>query len=426
MASIRVSPVTALADQPIAIGLQGFPPNEVVEIESRRRDFMNNTWRGWARFRTDDAGSADLGLAAPLAGSYDGVSPMGLFWSMRLEQPRQPDDPERDITEVMRVDLTARVLDGRGKADAEVRRRFVASGVTDRWLRDDGFVGRLFLPPGVGPHPAVIVLSGSSGGVNLPVAALLASHGYASLALGYFGLEGLPPSLDSIPLEYFAGAIASLRRQEAVRDDFVGVVGASRGGELALLLGATFPQIRAVVAYVPSGVVHSGLSRSGDDGRPGPAWTHKGAPLPWLQQGNRATDNHCVDWSESPVAMTPVFKSSLRDAQAVARAMIPVERINGPVLMISGTDDQMWPSTALAELAMARLAEHGHRFPFEHLVNEGAGHMIFPPFAPTTRRHSVHGVLKMDFAFGGTAAADARACIDSWPKVLSFLEAAAA
>ncbi len=424
MPSIRVDRPEALSDQPIEITLQGFAPRETVEVVSSRRDLMNNAWRAWARFETDGEGKVELARQAPLEGSYEGVSPMGLFWSMALIEERGPDDPERDITETIAVRLEARVLRGDGEAGTEVRRRFTAPGVTDRWLREDGMVGRLFLPPGAGPHPAMIALTGSGGGINLPVAALLASHGYATLALGYFAMAGLPPTMDEIPLEYFGRAIAWLRRQAEVRPDFVGVTGVSRGGELALLLGATYPEIRAVAATVPSGVIHAGLSRSGKSGDLGPAWTLGGKPLAWLQQEKRCTDSDCVDWEKPPIATTPIFESSLRDRAAVERATIPVERIRGPVLMISGTDDGMWPSTAMAELAVARLAAHGHPHRVEHLVYEGAGHGIFPPFAPTTRRHSFHDILKADFTFGGSAAADARACIDSWPKVLAFLTSA--
>ena len=426
MPSIRVDRPEALSDQPIETTLEGFRPHETVEVACSRRDLMNNAWRAWARFETDGDGKVALSRQAPLDGSYEGVSAMGLFWSAVLTEERQPDDPQRDITETIKVRLEARALDGGGAATAEVRRRFTAPGVTDRWLREDGMVGRLFLPPGAGPHPAMIALSGSSGGINLPVSALLASHGYATLALGYFAMAGLPPTLDEIPLEYFGRAIAWLRRQPEVRQDFVGVTGVSRGGELALLLGATYPEIRAVAATVPSGVIHAGLSRSGESGDLGAAWTLGGKPLPWLQQDNRRSDPDCVDWEQPPIATTPIFESSLRDRAAVERAMIPVERIRGPVLMISGTDDGMWPSTAMSELAARRLAAHGHPHPVEHLVYEGAGHAIFPPFAPTTRRHSMHAILKSDFTFGGSAAADARACIDSWPQVLAFLEAAAA
>ena len=50
------------------------------------------------------------------------------------------------------------------------------------------------------------------------------------------------------------------------------------------------------------------------------------------------------------------------------RATIPVERINGPVLLISGEDDQMWPSRTLAEIAMERLRAHRHPYPDEHIA----------------------------------------------------------
>jgi pimeloyl-ACP methyl ester carboxylesterase len=41
------------------------------------------------------------------------------------------------------------------------------------------------------------------------------------------------------------------------------VVGGSRGGELALLLAATYPdRFQAVVGYVPSSVVNAGFSRN--------------------------------------------------------------------------------------------------------------------------------------------------------------------
>jgi pimeloyl-ACP methyl ester carboxylesterase len=48
----------------------------------------------------------------------------------------------------------------------------------------------------------------------------------------------------------------------AVAGDRVTVVGGSRGGELALLLGATFPDVEAVVGVAPGGVVTFGLGRN--------------------------------------------------------------------------------------------------------------------------------------------------------------------
>ncbi|HEX8259840.1 MAG TPA: hypothetical protein VF558_06050 [Rubrobacteraceae bacterium] len=67
--------------------------------------------------------------------------------------------------------------------------------VVDRWpVREGGLVGTFFRPSTPGPHPAVIVLGGSDGGLREGSAAVIARQGYATLALAYFGVEGLPPS----------------------------------------------------------------------------------------------------------------------------------------------------------------------------------------------------------------------------------------
>ena len=54
--------------------------------------------------------------------------------------------------------------------------------------------GTLFLPAGDGPFPAVISMYGGmlKGQVVEERSALLASRGFACLALAYFGVEGLP------------------------------------------------------------------------------------------------------------------------------------------------------------------------------------------------------------------------------------------
>src|SRR5205807_6507540 len=131
----------------------------------------------------------------------------------------------------------------------------------------------------------------------------LASHGYAVLALGYFGVEGLPRSLHNIPLEYFGTALDWLSAQPGVDPQRIGVLGTSRGGELALLLGSVYPQIKTVVAYVPSNVVWGGCCNGVNE----PSWTVEGRPLTWA----------------NPRA---------RDFPAMERAAIPLEKINAAVL----------------------------------------------------------------------------------------------
>lgn len=153
-------------------------------------------------------------------------------------------------------------------------------------------VGTLFCPDVPGPHPAVILLGGSDGALMEGTVAVLASQDYAALALAYFGGDPLPPELVEIPLEYFERAIAWLKVQPAIDPERVALVGVSKGGELALLLGATYTgDVGAVVGYAPSGVVWRGVSNSPRSffGRPESSWTLGGEPVPFVGWSLRPT-----------------------------------------------------------------------------------------------------------------------------------------
>ena len=79
--------------------------------------------------------------------------------------------------------------------------------------------------------------------------------------------------------------------------------------------------------------------------------------------------------------MQILYERSL-DEDAVAAGSIAEEKIEGPVLLISGTDDQVWPSTRLSEMVIERLEEHNHPFRYEHLRYEDAGRLTIPNFTP--------------------------------------------
>jgi hypothetical protein len=84
-----------------------------------------------------------------------------------------------------RVQLEATSPDGI-RAELTLERQVAGPGVTRHPIRTEGIVGTLFLPANNGPHPAVIVLNGGDGGIDEYRGAILASHGYAALNLGYF------------------------------------------------------------------------------------------------------------------------------------------------------------------------------------------------------------------------------------------------
>lgn len=341
---------------------------------------------------------------------------MGLFWS-RAPHPAGDVAPQVHVAaDPMTVTLTIEA-DGHFLSHA-IHRHFQAPEVVATDVSEDGLVGRLFTPPGDARGRAVLVVGGSNGGLSWSreVAALLAAQGYTALALAYFGLPPLPATLDRVPLEYFERALAWLAARPGVSEKRIGVCGVSRGGELALLLGATFPSIRAVVAYVPSGLLWGAYPFNFHA-----AWTWQGRELPAAQvtveewealaaSGRMQREPHVV------------YQVILANEAIVRDTSIPVEKIAGPVLMISGGADGVWPARALAEVAERRLREH--RFPhrFEHLVYPEAGHAIGVPNITTPTSRFKHPVSGEPVDLGGTPAADARASRDAWGRMLSFLE----
>jgi dienelactone hydrolase len=421
---LEVEPQRGLVDTPLRIRVTGLPPGHRATVSSSQIDDYGRRWRAHAEFEADSAGTVDASTQAPITGTYATIDAMGLVWSMSLDPDERNQAPFfRDEPTPLTLGLSVEI-DGAVVSERTVERLYVADGVERIPVRDNGMVGTLFVPPGDGPHPVVISVGGSGGGLSEGSAALYASHGYAALALAYFKAESLPPDLINIPLEYFQNAIEWLQQQPRLDGTRIAVSGTSRGGELALLLGATFPAIRAVIAYVPSGIVFGGIGRDGVRGARA-AWTLRGQPVAFLQpRPELLTPEPPPQPDDEPVRLTDRFLRMMQDQQAVANVEIPVERINGPVIMISGKDDAMWPSERLAEIAYRRL--EAHRFPhaYQHVAYEGAGHMIGTPYTPSTivaSRHPLTGGLN---AYGGTAQGYAAAREDSWRRILAMLETA--
>jgi dienelactone hydrolase len=415
---------TVLLDEKISIAVRGLPAIRAVTLRLVSAGDQGR-WTSSATFLTDSAGGIDLTRAAAIAGSYAGVNAMGLFWSARLDPSvGQWTSAHVETLYPAPEPWELRIqLGGLTVAADTVWRRGVRSSVRVMRVRERGLVGTFYHTPGRAPTPGLIVLAGGNGGVlsSVEQPGGLASQGFSVLSLAYFAGEGLPPQLSGIKLEYFKAAIDWIRTQPSVDRDHIGLVGISRGGELALLLAARYPQIKAVAAYVPSHVVWSGCCDS--LAQTGAAWTYRGVPIPHMPAAPAIRRAMSALSPEIPVRRTPIFISRLEDTIAAANAAIPVERINGPVLLISGEDDQVWPSSFMAEQIMARFRQHGFKHPNRHLAYSGAGHGIGRPYTSTMDIHEErHPITRRLSDLGGTPAGTARASEESWTKLLQFLQ----
>lgn len=425
--TLNVAPADALIDVARHITVTGAAPGALVTIgtQTSRSDHL---WFSRAVYRADDQGCVDLSRDAPLGGDYDGVSDMGLIWSQTCPTGGARDHAQfhQDAALPLITDLTASSdgLDAR----ARLVQRLIAPGVTREAINGDGLVGVLYRPAGEGPFPAVLFLNGSNGGVNEPRAALMASKGYIALTLAYFGYPGVQKYISNTRLEYFSEALDWMRATLQPKDGFIAVSGQSRGGELALLLGATFPKkVSAVAGWVPSAFVHGGQAAADPAlGRDGPSWTLDATPLVHMWNDNRAASWAPYDEGLPPRRNSRAMVTALGDPKAMARARIPVEKIAGPVLLVSGGDDGAWPSDLYALMVQSSLEAAGHPHQVRWVNWPLAGHSILFPYVPTTRitsRHPVSGVMSTN---GGTVAANAEANLGAWQAMQDWLAAAVA
>jgi len=369
---LSVSPSASLVDQPVSIEVSGLRPHAIVRLS-----VDEDGWVGSGVFRADSRGTVSPARQPSLRGTYTGLAPMGLFWSMASGSGLGPYFGGT-------VDVTA-TLEGKVVGRATLTRLGKASGVTATPLavKDAGFLGRYYRPaPGTNRHVPVLLIGGSEGGLSMTgEAALLASHGYPALDVAYFGAYGLPPNLQRIPLEYFVRAARWLDRRPGVDAHRLVVYGVSRGTEAAMLLAAHFPQIVAgVVVLSPAARVNPAFV-PGSLGPHGAAWTVGGRPI--------------APGSELP------FRS-----------------IRADVFVTAGLEDNLF-------LSYAALLEIRSKLPHRRVVAtiyQHAGHFVdtaipYLPFDDTYYDEAL-GVTE---TLGGTSAGESTARADEWPRILRFI-----
>ena len=256
------------------------------------------------------------------------------------------------------------------------------------------FDGEFYSPLVPSKKLGVLVLGGSDGGIPSRRARIIAENGFPTLALAYFKTRRTPEYLDMIPLEYFDQPIAWLIKNELTQGGKIVVLGESKGAELALLLASRKPEISGVVAFVPSAVVFQGMPKV--FWPPRSSWSSMGKPIPFVpfNLSNLPDKNNVLS----------IHRNSLKQQEAVKKALIPVNKIKGPVLLFSSKDDAVWPSDAMGDMIVRVLRDQKFSYAYEHITYDNAGH-----------------TMTESYMMGGTEEGNRKARIDSTEKMLSFL-----
>ncbi|MFF4986340.1 acyl-CoA thioester hydrolase/BAAT C-terminal domain-containing protein [Streptosporangium saharense] len=266
----------------------------------------------------------------------------------------------------------------------------------------------LTMPSG-GGEVGVLVLSGSSGRVETERSRLLARQSAVTLSIRWFGAPGQPEGICEIPLETFGDAVDRLLETGVRR---VGIVGVSKGAEAALLFAGLDHRVDAVVALSPTSLAWANVG-PGVDGRVHPyrsSWTWRGEPVPFVPYDDTWVP---AEPEGSPVAYRRLYeRSRTRFAAEAEAATIPVERIDGDLLLVAGADDRMWPSLTFAEELAARRMAAGR--PVRVVSHPEAGHRPRLP-GESPAPVSPHRL------YGGSPAADAALGAAAWPYILRTL-----
>ncbi len=278
-----------------------------------------------------------------------------------------------------------------------------------------GVIANFFAPEGPGRHPGVLLIGGSEGGLSAGVARIgraLRDEGYAVLQLSYYRGPGQPERLQLIPLELFDAALDTLASRPEVDPARLAIVGGSKGAEAALIVAARRDDVRAVVAGMPSSVSWQGIdwniAKMMVD-PPGASWSLAGAAVPFVPYGRP---------SRAGGDIIEVYNAGLAKIDLHQDAIIAVEKIRGPILLICGEADTLWPSCPMAREIVAR-AQRLSGPAVTLLAYPDAGHAVFGA-ALDAGDPRMENLARL----GGTPEGNNAARRESWPNILAHLAAA--
>ncbi|KAI1882141.1 hypothetical protein AGOR_G00247620 [Albula goreensis] len=288
-------------------------------------------------------------------------------------------------------------------ACAITERWYMAPGVRRVDISESGIRGTLFIPPGPGPFPGILDMWGGGGGLVEYRSALLASHGFVSMALEYLSHDEF--RTHAIEATYFETAFRIVQEHPLVATDRVAVFGLSFGTAVSLSLAA-----HSKVAHPKCCVCISGSHAQSTN-----------MPLHSVfkefdKQAHkiRVDENNHLIWRD---LILPIPDDISRK--------IHVGKIKCPVLFIVGLDDQNWAVAESAEDIEKMMKEAGNSHLLTTLAYPETGHLIEPPYSPHFRASNFivqHTREKVVLLWGGQPKPHSDAQEDSWKKILDFLQ----
>ncbi|XP_071314725.1 peroxisomal succinyl-coenzyme A thioesterase-like [Trachinotus anak] len=410
---LSVQPSRGLMDEKFVVLVQNVPPGFQLTIHALHQCEDGHSWEAFGHYTADATGTVNVSEDPSLGGTYSGVEQMGLLWSLRPVPGSKPGLRMRKMNVQTPMEITISVYQGHQTegfvdqvplAGVLVERWYLAPGVRRIPITEDNLTATLFLPPGPGPFPGLLDLWGGGGKLVEYRAALLASHGIASLALDYLTSKITMETGKMVDNEYFETAYRVLQQHPQVLGSRIAMLGLSFGTSVTLKMAAYSQVVKLRCAVCISGSHVQPVDGTVEQIL---GFFNKNAAKTRFNEENQAI------WRDLllPIPTDPSLK-------------VDVGRLQCPLLLVVGEDDQNWPAHESAMDMKEMMERAGNSHLLTVLSYPDAGHLIEPPYTPHARASAFRTVStrqKLMALWGGEMVAHSRAQEDAWRKMLVFL-----
>ncbi|XP_068458612.1 peroxisomal succinyl-coenzyme A thioesterase-like [Clinocottus analis] len=411
---LSVQPSRGLMDEKFSVSVQNVLPGLPLTVHAFYKCEGGYSWEAFAHYTANATGTVNVSEDPSLGGTYSGVEPMGLMWSLRpvpgskkglRMRKMNVQTPMEVLISVYQGHMTQGFGEQVALAGVVVERWYMAPGVRRIPITEGGLTATLFLPSGPGPFPGLLDLWGGGGKLVEYRSALLASHGIASLALDYLTPQITKETGKMVDNEYFEAAYRVLVQHPQILGSRIAMLGLSFGTSVTLRMAVYSQVIKLRCAVCISGSHVQPIDGTLDQIM---IYYNDNADK------TRFNEEQHVIWRDllMPIPTDPSLK-------------VDVGRLQCPLLLVVGEDDQNWPAYESAMDMKAMMQRAGNERLLTVLSYPNAGHLIEPPYTPSARASTFKTVSStpqtLMVLWGGETVAHALAQEDSWRKTLVFL-----
>jgi hypothetical protein len=374
---------------------------ETVHVYLRRCYFDGDIDYSFASFEPVN-GIVDTAKSKPLSGTYTKADISGLFWSQSNTGLEYNLDIEH-LEELSDADQGYFIIDIIQNEDHQVYKfEIIRETSSIKMMELEVVPGRLYYTENDMPQGVMIHVAGEAGIEGVEVnAKLLASKGIATLALPICSYSTLKDEFSEIPLETVLDAIDYVKSLEFIDAHRIGLIGGSRGAELALKVASLRNDIKLVVASNPCDVINQSVVKQLTKSKS--SWTLAGKPVTYSKikkvEVFKLYFNRII--SQRSQSMQIVYNHNVQ--------MIDVGLITAKVLLLAGSKDDRWQSLYMAKRIKSSI-DCGLN------IYESGQVLGGPGCLPTT------SFEQLSFSLGGTPEENGIAQNQSWQDVINFIK----